>query len=197
MYRKDLSHLTWEQVFARQQEREVLVDDWLDGLGLQPGDRVLDIGAGPGFVSLQAANRVGEQGLVYAVDTAAGALAFLERLQKEQGVPQIRRINADAMTMGPVGQAVKAALVTMMLHHTDDPAALLCHVAGLISEGGRMVVAEFHPDGPCTTGPPRQHRIPPEQAEAWGRAAGLAPVSFRRQSPEHYMFLLERMTVRP
>lgn len=196
MYRKDLSHLSWEQVFERQKERQALVGEWLDGLELQPGDRVLDIGAGPGFVSLQVAQRVGEHGLVYAVDTSAEALAFLERRQHEQGISQIRRIVADATNMGAVGEPVKAVLVTMMLHHANVPAVLLGHVAGLMAAGGKMVVGEFHPDGPCTSGPPREHRIQPEQVTEWADVAGLTAPRYTRQSPEHYMVLLER-TIRP
>jgi len=189
---QDFSNITWDRVFERQRQREGLVGDWLDGLGLKPGDRVLDIGAGPGFVSLQAAARVGEHGLVYAVDTSGEALAFLERLQGEQGVPQIRRITADAATLEPLGDAIGAALVTMMLHHVHDPAAVLRHVVELLTDDGRIVVAEFHPDGPCDVGPPRERRIAPEKVEAWGGLVGLRPIRFTRQSPEHYMFVLQK-----
>lgn len=44
-YRKDLSHITWDEVFARQVRRAGLVEDWMDALQLQPGARALDIGA--------------------------------------------------------------------------------------------------------------------------------------------------------
>lgn len=74
LYRKDLSHLTWDEVFARQVRRAALVEDWTEALQLQPGARVLDIGAGPGYVSLVLAERVGPDGLVYAVDRSADAL---------------------------------------------------------------------------------------------------------------------------
>ena len=42
-FHKDLSHLTWEQVFARQQQRVTLLPAWLDGLHIQEGDHVLDL----------------------------------------------------------------------------------------------------------------------------------------------------------
>ncbi len=53
-FRKDLSHLTWDEVLRRQQQRAGLIPAWLDALQLTPGMRVLDVGAGPGFVSQQA-----------------------------------------------------------------------------------------------------------------------------------------------
>jgi ubiquinone/menaquinone biosynthesis C-methylase UbiE len=191
-YRKDMSHVSWAEVYERQRLRAPLSAGWLDGLGLQPGDRVLDIGSGPGFVSVEAARRVGPEGLVYAVDRSAAALAYLEQLEAEQGLPQIRRIVADAADPFPLDGAVNAALVTMMLHHAEAPGRLLRNVAGLLPAGARVVVAEFHPDCDCAVGPPRAHRIPPEQAEAWCREAGLVPLSYQRQTEEHYMLLLER-----
>ena len=85
-YRKDLGHLSWEQVFARQAQRADLIDAWIDALGLAAGDRVLDVGAGPGFVSLALAERVGPRGTVYALDRSADALAHLARLQAARGI---------------------------------------------------------------------------------------------------------------
>lgn len=187
-----MSNLSWAEVFERQRLRAPLAGAWLDGLQLQPGDRVLDIGSGPGFISLEAARRVGPTGLVYAVDRSAEALAYLEQVQAEHGLPQIRRIVADATERLPLDDILSGALVTMMLHHAEEPGRLLQNVAALLPVGARVVVAEFHPDGDCTVGPPLAHRITPELAEAWCREAGLVPLSYRRQSDEHYMLLLER-----
>jgi SAM-dependent methyltransferase len=95
-FKKNLGHLSWDEVFARQAMRAGLIQDWMDALHLKSGDRVLEIGAGPGFVSLALADRVGSTGLVYALDRSADALSYLERLQTERGISQIERIVADA-----------------------------------------------------------------------------------------------------
>lgn len=193
-YQKDLSHLPWDEVFTRQVQRAALVQDWFAALELHPGSCLLDVGAGPGYVSLEAANIVGTTGLVYAVDRSPDALAYLQQLQVERGgVAQIRRIVADAAAMGPVGDHIDAALVTMMLHHADDPVTLLGNVARLLTTGTRVVVAEFHPEGPCQEGPPREQRVPAERVLAWSEAAGLILVEYRRQSPEHYMYVMQHV----
>lgn len=191
-YRKDLSHLTWDEVFARQVRRAVLIEDWMNHLQLTPGARVLDIGAGPGYVSLVLADRVGPDGLVYAVDRSADALAYLERLQRERGVMQIRRIVADATRLEPGALRPDSALVTMVLHHTDDPSGILANVARLLPPGALAVVAEFHPEAPCEVGPPQAARVSPEQVRAWCEAAGFAVLTYRRQTPEHYMLAVQR-----
>lgn len=197
-FRKDLSHITWDEVFARQAQRAALVEDWLTALGVKPGDRVLDVGAGPGYVSLVVADRVGPEGLVYAVDHSGEALAYLERLQGERGVPQIRRVVADATTLQPETlDGVDAALITMVLHHTDDPGRLLGNVARLLPGGALAAVAEFHPEGPCLLGPPQRVRVTPEQVRDWCEAAGLLPLAYRRQTPEHYVWIVQRRRDKP
>lgn len=191
-YRKDLSHLTWDEVFARQRLRAGLVEGWMEALHLRTGAHVLDLGAGPGYVSLALADRVGPDGLVYAVDRSADALAYLARLQYERGVSQIKRIVADATTLDPDALRPQSALVTMVLHHANDPRGILSNVARLLPKGAPAVVGEFHPEGPCKEGPPRAERISPEQVRAWCVAAGFAVLAYRRQTQEHFMFTLQR-----
>jgi ubiquinone/menaquinone biosynthesis C-methylase UbiE len=191
-FRKDLSHLSWDEVYARQENRAALIPDWLNALRLKPGDRVLEIGAGPGFVSFALADRVGPTGVVYALDQSAEALAHLERRQKERGIGHIQRIAADAATLQPDGVQAGSALITMVLHHADDPAELLRNVVRFVPPGAPVVIGEFHPDGPCSGGPPHNHRLAPEKVQEWCKKAGLAVVGYQRQSPEHYLVVAQR-----
>ena len=191
-FRKDLTHITWDEVYARQVKRAHLVSAWMDALRLKTGDRILDVGAGPGYVSLMLADRVGPEGVIYAVDRSAEALAYLERLQRQRGILHIRRVVGDAATLEPAGLRVNSALIAMILHHAEDPADILRNLARLLPPRALAVVAEFHPDGPCDGGPPRVHRLRPEQVQAWCKEAGFMMVSYKRQAPEHYMFLIQR-----
>jgi ubiquinone/menaquinone biosynthesis C-methylase UbiE len=191
-FQKDLSHLRWEEVHARQALRADLVDGWMEALNLRAGERVLEIGAGPGFFSLILAERVGPSGLVYAVEPSAEALAYLQRLRTEQGVFQIEPIAADATTLQSIDSPADCALVTMVLHHAEDPAALLRNVRRLLRAGGRIVIGDFHPDGPGKVGAPKAHRIAPEIVKEWCRLAGLTVVDELRQTPEHYIVIAER-----
>lgn len=192
VFQKDLSHLTWDEVYARQLQRAHLVAGWMDALRLEAGDRVLEVGAGPGYVSLVLADRVGPDGLVYAVDRSREALAYLERLQEERGTRQVRRLVADAATLEAKDVRAGSALVSMVLHHADDPPGILRSMRRLLPAHAPVVVAEFHPDGPCEQGAPRASRLAPERVLVWCEDAGLPVQSFRRQSPEHYMVVAER-----
>lgn len=191
-FRKDLSNVSWEQVYARQALRAELVPGWIEALRLAAGGRVLEIGAGPGYVSFALAERVGPQGLVYALDRSAEALAYLERLKAERGAAQIQTVVADAATWDGAGARPGSALITMVLHHTDDPAGILANVARLLPAGAPVVIGEFDPEGPCKVGPPRQSRLQADKLLSWCEAAGLAVQRTLHQTPEHYLVVTER-----
>lgn len=191
-FRKDLSHLSWAEIYARQERRAPLIAAWLEAARLRAGDRVLEVGAGPGFTSFALAERVGREGVVYALERSAEALACLERLQAERGLSQIRRVHADAAACEPAERDLAAAFVTMVLHHADDPPGILRSAARWLAPGGRLVVGEFDPGGPCEKGPPREYRIAPAKIRGWCEAAGFAAIEIRSQSPEHYMLVAAR-----
>ena len=191
-FRKDLSNVSWEQVYARQALRAELVPGWIDALRLGPGGRVLEIGAGPGFVSFALAERVGAEGLVYALDRSSAALEYLERLKVERGVAHIRTIVADAATWDGAGCQADSALITMVLHHTEYPATILSNVARLLPAGAPVIIGEFDPEGPCEVGPPRVGRLAIDKLLAWCEAAGLAVQRHSNQTPEHYLVVTER-----
>jgi ubiquinone/menaquinone biosynthesis C-methylase UbiE len=191
-FRKELTHLSWDEVYARQAQRVGLVGEWMDALRLKKGDRVLEIGSGPGYVSLLLADRVGPMGMVYAVDRSPEALAFLERLQQERGVANIERFVADAAALKPTGFRGDKALLSMVLHHAADPTGILQNIADLLSPAGLLVIAEFDPDGPCDRGPPREYRLTSHQIRAWCETAGLLVLTERRQTSEHYMMVVKR-----
>lgn len=190
-FQKDLSHMTWDEVYARQARRAHLMPAWFEALRLQAGDRVLDVGSGPGYVSFGLAERVGPDGIVYAIDRSRDALAHLERVQKERKISQIRSLAVDVGTLTHHDVQADSALVTMVLHHADDPGGAMRNIGALLPPRARVVVAEFHPKGPCEEGAPREHRPAPEQVQAWCEAAGLKVLDYRRQSAEHYMLVAE------
>jgi ubiquinone/menaquinone biosynthesis C-methylase UbiE len=191
-FRKDLAHANWAEIFSRQATRAHLLVEWFEALRLRSGDRVLEVGSGPGYVSLALAERVGPAGIVHAIDKSEQALAHLEALQAERRIANIQRICSDAATLEPGDLRPDSALITMVLHHADDPTGILGNVARLLPANALAVVSEFHPEGPCEHRPPREHRLSPEQVRAWCEEAGFVFRRYRRQSPEHYMLLCSR-----
>lgn len=178
-----------QRLFARQALRTALVGAWFDALSLGPGDTVVDIGCGAGYVSLRAAERVGPSGRIHALDTDAEALGFLEELAALHGLAQIQTRLEDTAAMAPLEHPPRGSLLTMVLHHAAERPATLARIAEA-THGAPILLAEFDTNGPCRTGPPRGMRLSRAAVVDDARAAGLRAHGFTQQSSEHWYMLL-------
>jgi SAM-dependent methyltransferase len=74
--------------------RDAMLASW-DRAGFGPGQRLLDLGCGPGFASLELAERVGAGGQVLAIDNASAYLEHLEEQLRQSQAPQLRTLQHD------------------------------------------------------------------------------------------------------
>ena len=72
----------------------------LDAAGLKEGQRVLEVGCGPGFFTVPAAKVVGERGSVCALDVSPLAIARVEQKVEKAGVTNVKTILTDAAHTG-------------------------------------------------------------------------------------------------
>jgi SAM-dependent methyltransferase len=111
----------------------------LDRLGIGPGWRCVDVGAGGGDVSVALAEIVGRDGRVYAVDSdpaardvaAAAAAAFSQVLA-------ITQAGEDLLLPEPVD----LAFCRFLLMHVVDPALVLARMRHAVRPGGWVVAQE-------------------------------------------------------
>src|SRR5690242_12529919 len=73
----------------------------LDELALRPGDRVVELGCGPGGFSRRVLRRLGEGGILVGVDCSAGLLAQARALLAGQGPARFEPVLADVAALGP------------------------------------------------------------------------------------------------
>src|SRR5260370_30660709 len=78
----------------------------LRSLGLKPGDTLADIGCGPGFFTLPAAEIVGVDGHVLAADIQADMLSAVKARVSERGLTNVRVAQASGTEVPlPAGRA--------------------------------------------------------------------------------------------
>src|SRR5579863_8544940 len=93
----------------------------MDILGITAGKSVADIGAGSGWFTVRAARRVGENGIVYAVDINPEAIRYVsDRAQKEK-LRNVKTIlgKADEPLL-PAG-AIDSVLLLKTYHEVAEP----------------------------------------------------------------------------
>lgn len=83
----------------------------LEAAGLQPGQRVLEVGCGPGFFTLPAASIVGENGSLVALDVSPLAVRRVQEKVAQAGIINTTPIMADAAHTGLPDQSFDLVFV--------------------------------------------------------------------------------------
>lgn len=109
----------------------------LERLAAGPGDRVLDLGCGPGVLALPLAEAVGAGGLVLGVDLAAGMLALL----RAAAPPQVAVARMDMEALGVEDGAFDAVAAGHSLQFCPDLDRALAEVARAVHPGGRFAAS--------------------------------------------------------
>ena len=68
----------------------------LKSAGLKPGQKVLEVGCGPGFFTIPATKIVGEEGVVYTVDVHPLAIERVNEKIEREGIKNVEPILANA-----------------------------------------------------------------------------------------------------
>jgi ubiquinone/menaquinone biosynthesis C-methylase UbiE len=113
----------------------------LEAAALQPGDTVLDVGAGLGLLTLAAHERIGD-GWVIAVDPSVGALEELLRLAEEAGASGIMYLVGDVEVLPLPDAAVDAVVLRSVLVHVADTGNAVRELARVLRPDGRLSLRE-------------------------------------------------------
>ena len=114
-YDHEMREVDWAVVWERQAERAALWPHWLDRADVRPGERVLDVGSGPGCTSLLIGERVGPTGRVWALDRAPAALDYLRARQAERPMAMVEPLLGSASAIPLPNGSVDCAVLAHML----------------------------------------------------------------------------------
>lgn len=130
---------------AREQARfdaERRPEKVVEALGIGPGSRVADIGAGPGLLTVHLARAVKPNGRVVATDLDGGVLDLLQSRLAAAGLADLverRVVGAEQPGLEP--GAYDAILLAEVDHYFSDEVAWLKEATKALKPGGRIVIS--------------------------------------------------------
>jgi ubiquinone/menaquinone biosynthesis C-methylase UbiE len=118
----------------------------LDRTGIQPGERVLELGPGPGAFTVRAAQRAGATGRLIAVDIQPRMIAQVERRVREAGLTHVETHVASAHHLPLDDKSVDRAFLITVLPEIPDPGRALAEVHRVLRPDGVLSVTEEFSD---------------------------------------------------
>lgn len=132
------TRLRLEKLYASEdvQRRRMLVTQ---ALAAAPGERLLDVGCGPGFYVTELAKTVGgSSGHVTGVDSSETMLAAAAR--RTAGRQNVTLLAGEATDLPVADGSFDAALSVQVYEYVEDISAALAEMYRVVRPGGRLVL---------------------------------------------------------
>lgn len=164
-WRKNPSACPYGQRFWVEAPHPIITRERLRSvLRPQPGERLLEIGVGTGYYSLDLAEWVAPEGTLELFDLQRKFLDHVLRAAGDRGLTNLVASEGDATDLPYADASVDAVVLTAVLGEIPDGDAALREVRRVLKPDGRLVVGELFGDPHFTTR---------ASLERMGAAAGL------------------------
>jgi ubiquinone/menaquinone biosynthesis C-methylase UbiE len=112
----------------------------------ESGERVLEIGPGTGYYTLELAEWVGDEGAVEIFDLQQEMLEHTMRAAADRGLANVRPTQGDAQSLPYDDDYFDAAVLVTVLGEIPDQDAALRELERVLKPGGRLIVGELFGD---------------------------------------------------
>jgi len=166
-------------------------------LDLAPDTVMLDMGCGVGNYSLAAAEYIGEEGTIHAVDVWKDGVVVLDENAMARGLAQIDPLVVDVSTRIPLADAtVDICLMATVLHDFIEDATAagaMAEASRLLKPDGALVVIEFKKI-PGPPGPPLDIRLSEAELDDYLAGFGYVRLAAADAGPQIYICRYGRKT---
>jgi demethylmenaquinone methyltransferase/2-methoxy-6-polyprenyl-1,4-benzoquinol methylase len=116
----------------------------LQGADIRPGQTVLEVGCGTGFFTIPAAELIGDQGCLLAMDPMAGYLEQVAAKVRDAGLTNVRVLKRDALESGLDSASIDTVLLFGVIPFPSLPLnRLLPEMHRVLKPGGSLAVWQF------------------------------------------------------
>src|SRR6266568_4341129 len=127
--------------------RPFVLECWKNA-GITAGSRVLDVGAGPGYATVDLAEIVGPNGKVVAIERSSNFVNAIQHAARSKSLSNIEVRELDLMSDDLPTGPYDFSWCRWVLCFVSDPELLVKKIASVTRRGGRAI---FHEYGHYTT----------------------------------------------
>jgi ubiquinone/menaquinone biosynthesis C-methylase UbiE len=164
-WRKNPSACPYAQRFWVEAPHPLITRERLrTALEPEVGERILEIGPGTGYYTLELAGWLGNEGALDLLDVQQEMLDHTMRRVGERGLINVTATHGDATALPYDDDSFDGVVLTTVLGEIPDQVAALREIARVLRSGGRLVVGELFGD---------PHFVPPRALRRRAADAGL------------------------
>jgi len=161
----------------------------LEQAGIRTGMTVADFGCGTlGHYVFPAAQMVGPNGKVYAIDILKSVLNSIEGRKKIENALNIETVWGDLETINGISlpdNCLDIGLIINNLFMSTQKEAMVKECTRMIKTDGVMIIADWKLAG-VNFGPPAESRVSPQEARHMAANAGLTLIKEFDAGKYHY-----------
>jgi ubiquinone/menaquinone biosynthesis C-methylase UbiE len=123
-------------------------------LGLGPGTRVADVGAGDGYYTVRLARRLGPGATIYAQDVERRYLDRLAARLAREGIAGITLVHGTPTDPRLPAGAIDVAILAHVYHEVENPYEFMYRLHAALAPGARVAIIDVDK-------PTQEHGTPP------------------------------------
>src|ERR1700693_4521556 len=131
--RLGLQHRVW---------RPVVLNCW-EKAGIPVGSRVLDVGAGPGYATVDLAEIVGPSGAVVAIERSNNFVRAMEETVRDRSLTNVKIHELDLMTDDLPSGDYDFSWCRWVVSFVNEPALLIRKLGGMMPKGSMSIFHEY------------------------------------------------------
>lgn len=167
----------WNQLRRMHVPEQQVEKRLAEMVGAEPIDSFLDIGTGTGRILALFANQV-ERGV--GIDKSAEMLSVARNYLERENAKNTHVRKGDMYNMPIEDASVDVATIHLVLHYSEDPAAVIVEAARTLKKEGRLIIVDFAPHQEEELRVEHQHQrlgFSDKEITALFKGAGLKPGS--------------------
>jgi ubiquinone/menaquinone biosynthesis C-methylase UbiE len=143
-----MGHLAAGWLERPEREKEEQPTKLLKALKINPGDVVVDLGAGSGYFTFRLAEKVGPKGKVLAVDIQEEMLDLIRKKMKASKTTNVETILGTITDPKLPPAGVDLILLVDVYHEFSHPYEMTEAMVKALKPGGRLVFVEYRLEDP-------------------------------------------------
>ncbi len=166
----------------------------LEQLEIRPGNIIADFGCGTGYFTFPLAEKVKDEGKVYALDILADKLEAIESQAKVSGINnvEVKRVNLEKVGgSGLEDESIDWVFLVNMLFQNPDKGTVLAEAKRVLKPGAKIVVVEWKKEE-TSLGPKADTRISKEEIEELAKNNQFSITNDLNVDDFHYGIVLSK-----